>query len=260
MAFITSFYGHWDYWDLYHKITVDYIHKLIFVNPDVTSFDIKVDLYSDLKEVWGLDSPTYKYRNFKPPIRVIGGDDTVAGQKAGDIYFMQHEWRVVYDPTKVAVTGVLFSDDFDTPWLYSETLAPVYPAQVSSLVTGVDIEAVTAPSAETVATAVRTELTPELTNIDTSVSSRSSQTSVDTVQTTANGIETTVNTIEVTLANVSTVIDDLIKYQSNKSVIDSAAFTLTIYDDDGTTPLTIFDLKDAAGIASITKIFQRIPR
>ena len=108
---------------------------------------------------------------YKPPIRVIGGDTTVSGQKAGDIYFMKEGWRVAYDPTRVSVTGVLFSDDFDTPWLYSENLTQkIYPALVASLVTGVDIEAVTAPSAATVASAVRTELTTELANMDSAIS------------------------------------------------------------------------------------------
>lgn len=128
-------YNHWDYWQLYHKITADYDRKLIFVNPNVTELDVKIDLYSDLKELWKLDSLEYKYNRFRPPVRVIGGDATIEGQTAGDIYFMQNGWRVVYDPTETRINGVLFSDDYDTPWLYSETLTPVYPAQVASLVT-----------------------------------------------------------------------------------------------------------------------------
>jgi hypothetical protein len=176
-----------DYWELGHKVTFDYFNRLIHVAPSVTTLNVKIDLYSDMKEWFKLDNR--KNRNFKPPIRVIGGDDTTAGQTAGDIYFMQNGWRVVYDPTKVQVDGVLFSDDFDSPWLYteawnlSETLQPVFPALVASLVTGVDIEAVSAPSAPTVAAAVRTELTPELDNMDTTVSSRATQASVDALAT-----------------------------------------------------------------------------
>ena len=257
---ITSFYNHQEYWELYHKITVDYINKIIFVNPDVTTFDVKVDLYSDLKEVWKLPAPDYKFRNFKPPIRVIGGDNTIAGQKAGDIYFMKEGWRVVYDPTKVEVSGVLFSDNFDTPWLYTENMQPVYPALVSSLVTGVDIEAVTAPSATTVASAVRTELNTELTRIDVATSTRASQTSVDAVQTTVDSIETKVDAVIVTLGNMSSVINEMIKYSKNKTIIDPNAHTMTIYDDNGIDPLHVFDLQDADGVASITDIYRRIPQ
>lgn len=158
-----NFYAaQWDFMELNHKVTFDYYRRLILVDPNATTLDIKVDLYSDMKEWYTL--PERNNRKFRQPIRVIGGDNTIAGQKAGDIYFMKEGWRVVYDPTKVRVTGVLFSDDYDTPWLYSETLQPIYPAQVASLVTGVDIEAVTAPSAATVAAEVNAiwgTLTPQ---------------------------------------------------------------------------------------------------
>lgn len=68
-----------------------------------------------------------------------------------------------------------------------------------------------------------------------------------------------VNQIEVTVGNMVDVINNLIKYQRNKSVIDPVNHTLTIYEDDGTTPLTVFNLQDEAGIASILNIFRRIP-
>mgnify|MGYP006897447862 CR=1 FL=1 len=74
----------------------------------------------------------------------------------------------------VRVSGVLFSDDYETPWLHHETLLPVYPAKVASLVNTVapSLEGLNIPTPEQNATAVRTELTPELTLIDASVSSR----------------------------------------------------------------------------------------
>lgn len=153
---MSIYYNHWDYWQLNHKITVDYNQRLIFLNNDVTSFDIKTDLYSDIKELWALSPIAYDYNKFRPPVRVIGGDDTVAGQKAGDIYFMQYDWRVVYDPTKTRITGVLFSDDYDTPWLYSKDLTPIYPAVVSSLVTAVQptLEGLNIPTTGELADAV----------------------------------------------------------------------------------------------------------
>jgi len=164
MSWASLSYGHWSYWDLQHKITVDYITRLIYVNDGVTEFDIKIDLYSDLKELWSLDPTDYRYNRFRPPVRVIGGDATSAGQFAGDIYFMQNGWRIVYDPTKTSVTGVLFSDDYDTPWLYSGDMSPVYPAQVSSLVTAVQptLEGLEIPTPTETAEAVRTELNVEM--------------------------------------------------------------------------------------------------
>jgi len=60
--------------------------------------------------------------------------------------------------------------------------------------------------------------------------------------------------------NTITVIAEVLKYSKNHTKIDKTAFTLTVYDDDGTTPLDVFDLKDENGVASITKIFERIPQ
>lgn len=242
-----------DYWQLNHKIFFDPIKRLAIVYDHVTDLDIKIDLYSDMKEWMKLSQrDNLKY---KPPCRAIGGDVTSGGQFAGDIYFMQNGWRISYDPTKVSVTGVIFSDDFDTPWVYSVNLEPVYPVQVSSLVTAVapSLEGLNVPTSIENATAVRTELTPELNNIDASVSSRATQTSVDTVQ-------TVVDAITVTVGNMSAVVNDIIKYSANKSIIDINAKTLTIYEDNGVTPLRVFDLQDSNGVASITDIYRRIPQ
>lgn len=83
---------------------------------------------------------------------------------------------------------------------------------------------------------------------------------VDNVQTDIDVIDTKVDAILVSVSNFGAVIDDLIKYQRNKSVIDPVFHTLTIYEDNGTTPLTIFDLQDENGVASCTSVFRRIPR
>lgn len=85
-------------------------------------------------------------------------------------------------------------------------------------------------------------------------------TNLDTIEIKVDNVQITVDTILVTVQNMSLVIDDLIKYQRNKTVIDPAAFTLTIYEDDGTTPLTTFDLQDQNGVSSVLSIFKRIPQ
>jgi len=56
------------------------------------------------------------------------------------------------------------------------------------------------------------------------------------------------------------ILDLLLKYERNKTKIDKVNATLTVYDDDGVTPLTIFDLKNSTGAPSITEICERVPR
>ena len=50
------------------------------------------------------------------------------------------------------------------------------------------------------------------------------------------------------------------KHLTNRDKIDTVANTLTRYDDNGTTALVVFDLKDADGVSSTTSIFEKIPQ
>ena len=50
------------------------------------------------------------------------------------------------------------------------------------------------------------------------------------------------------------------KFNTNRSVINATNNTLTIYDDDGTTPIKVFDLKDNAGAPSVDEIYERAPQ
>lgn len=50
------------------------------------------------------------------------------------------------------------------------------------------------------------------------------------------------------------------KHVANRDRIDTGANTLTRYDDDGTTPLLVFDLKDSGGAPNATSIFEKDPQ
>jgi hypothetical protein len=55
------------------------------------------------------------------------------------------------------------------------------------------------------------------------------------------------------------LLDTILKYQRNRTRIDTTNAQLVIYDDDGTTPLTTFDLKDFNGMPSVQEVCERIP-
>lgn len=126
---LALFYGHWDYWELRADVTFDMVNRLIIVNPNVTSLDIKQDVYSRWKDWMSISD------NAKAPqaIRTIGGDATVSGQFAGDLYFMVNNWRIQYDPSITAISGAIFSDDYDTPMIDFDG-KPVFQSIVASLV------------------------------------------------------------------------------------------------------------------------------
>jgi len=72
-------------------------------------------------------------------------------------------------------------------------------------------------------------------------------------------LDTKLDIITVDVSNILLVVDEILKYHKNRTLIDETAFTLTVYDDDQITPIRVYDLKDENGISSITSIFERIP-
>lgn len=175
-------YGYWEFWapidsaNGYYgaqKVTFDGLNKLIIVNEATVELDIKTDVYSAWKE-W---VSVRDHGKFLPAIRSVGGDPVGGGSFSGDIYFLQNGWKFVVDLNKNRITGVLYSDDFDTPY-YNSDLEPLYAAKVAALVNTytTSIPVVTGdlssiPSAIQNALAVRQELLAELGRIDVAISS-----------------------------------------------------------------------------------------
>jgi hypothetical protein len=126
-----AYFNNWYLWTLYHKVTFDGANRIITVNPEVTDLEIKSEVYSAWKE-WAGSTPDNA--TWAPAIRSIGGDPTINTQKAGDIYFLQNNWKLYLDITKVKITGALFSDNFSTAY-HGLNGTPIFPAEVASLVT-----------------------------------------------------------------------------------------------------------------------------
>lgn len=55
------------------------------------------------------------------------------------------------------------------------------------------------------------------------------------------------------------IVNLIRKVGTNRTRIDKIAKTLTVFDDDKTTPLLVFNLKDSAGVASIIEVCERNP-
>ena len=105
-------YADWAYWELYHKVTFDGLTKQIIINAEVTSIDIKTDIYSSWKE-WVAVRDNSK---FLQAVRTIGGDSVGGGLYAGDIYFLMNGWQIVVNQA-VAATGILYHDDGLAPFI-----------------------------------------------------------------------------------------------------------------------------------------------
>lgn len=72
-------------------------------------------------------------------------------------------------------------------------------------------------------------------------------------------IKTDTGTTIINLSTMQLLINTLLKYERNRTKIDPTAHTLTVYDDDCSTPLTVFRLRDHNGNPSITEVCERSP-
>lgn len=65
--------------------------------------------------------------------------------------------------------------------------------------------------------------------------------------------------ISISQSTLTSLINTVLKYERNRTRIDTTTATLTIYDDDCTTPLTVFNLKDHLGNPSVAEVCERSP-
>lgn len=115
-----------DEWSLDERVSFNGFTKQIRVLSNVTEVDIRRDVYSAWvrwveREPWCALAMRYS------------GADPIPNGETGATFFLQDGWKMVYDPTTVAVTGVLYSADYDTAY-WSASGQPLYPATVAALV------------------------------------------------------------------------------------------------------------------------------
>ena len=116
-------------WTLGSKVDFDGINKIIYVHPEVTTLDIRTEVYSAWID-WVVLRDNSK---FLPALRYTGFDPIGSGNYTGDSYFLTNGWKLSVDLAKVRISGVLYSDNYDTAY-YTPELVAQYPATVSSLV------------------------------------------------------------------------------------------------------------------------------
>jgi hypothetical protein len=113
-------------WAQNKKVAFNGLARTITVNSDVTALNLQTDVWSrwvDWAALPGNDYHTLAMRRT--------GYDTIPGGRSGLIYFLQNGWKLIIDMNKVRVTGVLYSDDFETAYWAADG-QPIYPATVSA--------------------------------------------------------------------------------------------------------------------------------
>lgn len=93
---LTFGFGHWDYWNLYHKVTFDGDLRLIRINEGVTEIDVQRDIYSSWKE-WLL-LQTYSNKQYTEALGVVGGEPTIGEEFLDTTYFLLNGWKIKPQP------------------------------------------------------------------------------------------------------------------------------------------------------------------
>lgn len=101
--------------------------KKIYVNSGVTSITI-ADMFSRWED-WLQEDDNLKWAQAMR----YSGKDPIPGGETGTTFFLMNGWKLVYDANTVAVSGVLYSEDYTTAYWGADG-NPIYPATVSSLV------------------------------------------------------------------------------------------------------------------------------
>lgn len=80
-----------------------------------------------------------------------------------------------------------------------------------------------------------------------------------TISTEITSINSSISALSTEITSIGDLMHEMLKYESNRTKIDAAARTLTVYDDDGITPIRVFSLRDQNGIQSVTEVYERVP-
>lgn len=190
----------------------------------VDTLDVK-DLWSRWVD-WFLTGDNSKYGL---AMQQIGGNDIdlAAGTSIPIYIYLLNGWKIKpreANHTLRVSEGILLTDDSSDPFknttgAYTVRVLYQQPVQALTVATGGS----SAPTAQQVADAVWDEVLADHT----------------------------------VLGSSAALIKGLVKHAQNRWKIDNNQ--LTIYDDDATTPLYVFDLKDASGNPTETSPYERVP-
>ena len=157
-----ALWGAWaEEWALEEKVSFNGTAKTITVLDGVTTLSIRDDVYNAWVR-WAEREP------WASLAMRFSGADPIPGGETGVTFFTINGWKLIYDPNTVAVSGVLYSEDYATAY-WSFSGAPIYPATVSALVNSAvsytNVVTGTALTAEQTADAVWSAATRTLTSL-----------------------------------------------------------------------------------------------
>lgn len=109
----------------FQKVTFSGPERIIYVAPDVTELDVKIDIYSAWKE-WNLYSQEAPHATVWPEaISVIGGEEIASDVQVGATFFLENGWRIQpfigTSAYTLSILGNLYTREVgDNPFLFAQ--------------------------------------------------------------------------------------------------------------------------------------------
>jgi len=212
------------------KVTFDSATKIITVTqaPDVDGFvdlDVKADLYSDGKEEWLADATLNKFRFF---MQAIGGQEKPGGY-VGTTFFLKYGWKLrPYEASHtLRISGNLYTDDGSSP------VVPTVGAY--TVLAQVDVSAIV--EAVSAAADIKAQADQALLDYDGPTRAEATADKNEVIAAVPAALESTAGDVR-----------RIRRHQTNRLETDPLTGVVTLYDDDGATPLETADLfEDVAG-------------
>ncbi len=231
------------------SITFDGVNKLAILSTGTTTLTV-AELWSRWVD-WVSVSDNSKYPT---ALSQIGGDDLGGGKFLGLTFFLENGWliRPYEGDHNLVITGNIFTRGGGPP---TTSTIGAYNVTVN-LSTSNLVDAISTSGATP--TAIADEIWNRMAISHTAGGTFGEM--INLIKATSDLNFVGINEANDKLDIATDLVETLLKYGTNRTRIDQTAKTMTVYEDDGTTPLKIFDLKNFVGTASITEVAERVPR
>lgn len=136
----STFGGFWDTWEAELKVTFDGPNRLIYINPGVTSLEVRADLFSAWKK-WMLFNEANNLF-FLHAFTGLGGDPISDTAELGTTFFLENGWRIKpWDGhSAISITGNIYVREGGRPIVVDNNGVDAVALTVSNLVDTVVVD------------------------------------------------------------------------------------------------------------------------
>jgi hypothetical protein len=246
---------------LHWKVWFDGEQRIIQLMDGFTSLNVQKDVYSAWKQ-WMV---IRDFSKWPPALRTVGGDPISATEALGDTYFLTNGWRIrpYVGDYQLDIDGNLYVDGgtgsvitlpsdsniltnlkvsslVSRQIITEERIVEVVNQSVLDLLNSIETRTIGIDATTRDTNVVVHGIDAKVDNLD-STNSFTNSTLID-VQNTINDVETKQLELEIELLQAKLEAKRARQMQTNKAVVSSDLRTVTVYDDDGVTPMMVFNV------------------